>query len=432
MRPAGDAMSTSAAAIVEHVAARLGMEVRAERRGLLEDAVRRHAVTRGYGDAGCLHRAMLDDRRALDEVTGALTNCESYFFRHPEHLQALARHVVPERRRAWGGPGARLRIWSAGCACGQEPYSILLALEAASQLDGVSVFATDVSAAALTEARAGVYSPWSLRGVGGSLERLLTVTGDQVVVPPAVRGRVRFAQLNLAAPVYPAVVSGTWALDVVFCRNVLIYLRPEVIEAVYQRLYSTLSPGGWLFVAPADPPPNRAAPFEQVELEGALAYRRPSAGASASRPLSLAPSRPRPAAPQDTFRDSLAAARALASSWPALAVRQTARLRDAHPGRWEVPLLLGLLHIQRGDAEAAASALRAAVALAPTQPLLHHLLAVIACRQGDSVAARRAEAMARALALQLPPDAPVEPFDGMTAADLLAVIDQDPCPESDA
>jgi len=166
---------------------------------------------------------------------------ETYFYRHPEQLHALA-GLLRERE----GP---LRIWSAGCASGEEPYSIAMALlDAGRGGRGDRIVATDVSERALRSAESGIYSAWSLRRMPAHVRSGHLHGEGQWRVSEEARALVEFRRHNLVADPPP---SGPF--DAVLCRNVLIYFEPPTAAAILYRLAGALAPGGFLVLSPVDP-----------------------------------------------------------------------------------------------------------------------------------------------------------------------------------
>lgn len=193
-------------------------------------------------------------QHALDQLVVGETN----FFRQRPWFARLEEVVlaplIADRMRTGC---RRLRIWSAGCATGEEPYSLALVLRRLLQGLGewdVRIVGTDVSSAFLAAARRAVYRPWALREVDPELRARAFHSVDRgcFELAPAMRANVSFAVHNLAAdvPLPPALALGD--VDLAVCRNVLMYLEPEQQRAVARRLARTLAPGGWLAVAPIE------------------------------------------------------------------------------------------------------------------------------------------------------------------------------------
>ncbi len=193
------------------------------------------------------------------ELVRAITVGETYFFRNQAHFNALRNHVLPEliaRRRESGYK--HLRLWSAGCATGEEPYSLAMLLrELLPDIESwqITLLATDVNVTSLEIARRGVYRPLSFRNETPEYirERWFTSTPAGYVLDPTIRNMVTFAPLNLVADAYPSYENGTMGIDLLICRNVTIYFDAEVTREVVGRFYRALVEGGWLVVGHAEP-----------------------------------------------------------------------------------------------------------------------------------------------------------------------------------
>jgi chemotaxis protein methyltransferase CheR len=206
-----------------------------------------------------------------------LTIGETRFFRNEAHFDALRRHIFPEliaRRSAL----RVLRIWSAGCASGEEPYSIAMLLhDILPDIDNwtVSILATDINPAFLRRAREGLYSAWSFRETPENLRsRFFTPEENRWRLNEDIRRMVTFMRLNLAEPQYPSIANGTYALDMIICRNVTIYFDPVTTRQVAERFYGTLAPGGWLLVGHAEPQASTYHQFETRNFPNAILYRK--------------------------------------------------------------------------------------------------------------------------------------------------------------
>nr|WP_211194646.1 protein-glutamate O-methyltransferase CheR [Pyxidicoccus fallax] len=249
-----------------------------------EEAISRAMARAGLTDLEAYRARLAEDSAALDDLLTELTIGETYFFRTPEHFEHLRRVVLPElnERR---GPTHTLRLWSAACASGEEPYSLAVLLRDEGWSHRMSVYATDVSRGALARARQANYGEWSLRGPWeGRMRAHLRPEGRRYVLAPEIRELVRFGYLNLALDTWPSADSGIWKLDVIFCRNVLIYFNPATIEGVARRLHDALAEGGYLFTGPSDPPLGALAPLEPVLTDWGVLYRRPLPGTVVSIP----------------------------------------------------------------------------------------------------------------------------------------------------
>jgi chemotaxis protein methyltransferase CheR len=249
-----------------------------------EEAISGAMARAGITDFDAYRARLAENPSTLDDLLIELTVGETYFFRTPEHFEHLRRAVLPELRERLG-PDHTVRVWSAACASGEEPYSAAVLLQAEGWGGHMSVYATDVSRGALARAREARYGEWSLRGPWADRMRPhLRVEGRRYVLSPEVQQRVRFGYLNLALDTWPSADSGIWKLDVIFCRNVLIYFNRATIEAVARRLHDALAEGGYLFTGPSDPPLGDLAPLEPILTAWGVLYRRPLHGASVPAP----------------------------------------------------------------------------------------------------------------------------------------------------
>lgn len=211
---------------------------------------------------------------ASEAVVDAVTVGETSFFRFRAQFNALERVVIPaimERNQ----PIRAVTAWSAGCSNGAEPYSLSLLVHRSfgALLTGwrVDILGTDVSAAALAEAQTGEYSAWTIRDLPEDMQRdCFARQGDRWRLRGLYRQGVRFLHHNLVNQPPPA--SG---LDLVLCRNVLMYFDPDTRLRVLRQLGAALVPGGWLLLGHAEAGPLANELFEIVMLPDCTLYRRP-------------------------------------------------------------------------------------------------------------------------------------------------------------
>jgi chemotaxis protein methyltransferase CheR len=234
-----------------------------------------------------------DGIRELELLVEALRVGETRFFRHRAHVQAVQGAVVPALAAARsGGP---VKAWSAGCATGEEAYTlaILLARGLPAPLYQVSVHATDISREALAIAKVGEYPLSSLDHVPDELRKRAfeSIAPDRVRVARPFASLVRFESHNLTDPEYPQ------KLDLIWCRNVLIYFGQEARRQVVLRLIESLAPGGFLFVGYAETLRDFDS-LEAVRTPDAVLYRKPLA--------SRTPAQGRPVMPAPPLRQPMA------------------------------------------------------------------------------------------------------------------------------
>ncbi len=261
--------------ILDFVQQRTGLYIRSAQHQHAASAIGRAMRKAGSSDPRAYVSRLERDMAALDELIIELVVGETYFFRFPDQFRFLAQTILPElvgRLRET----AIMRFWSAGCATGEEAYSLAIVLEEAGLLSRARILGTDISKAAIEQAGRGVFHDWALRGEGQSRVMPHATRRDgSYVLHSELRQAVHFRCLNLARDAYPPVAGGTGHQDVIFCRNVLIYLKPSTIGQVAAKLYQSLSPGGWLVTAASDPQLDAHVPFEMVQGPRGVYYRRP-------------------------------------------------------------------------------------------------------------------------------------------------------------
>ena len=222
----------------------------------------------------------------IEILASHLTIPETYFWREPLVFNALEQHILPELIRERQNKDRRLRIWSAGCATGEEPYSLAMALHRAlPSRKGwqISILATDLNPRILRLAKAGVYKPWSFRNAPAWLQRdyFLPKAGGKFELRPEIRKMVSFAYLNLGEDVYPSALNSTTGMDIIFCRNVLMYFMPERARQVIQSLVRCLSDGGWLMVGACELLREKFDRLSCVQFSGTTVYRKQDISAPA-------------------------------------------------------------------------------------------------------------------------------------------------------
>jgi chemotaxis protein methyltransferase CheR len=351
----------------QRVEAATGLTFAGMRRRQFDAALDRMAAALGLpGAAACASWLLAGPWDEARDVLCArfLTVGETYFLREPRAFELvcdLARtHLVPGLTRP-------LRIWSAGCCTGEEPYSIALALRRdVPQLapDRVSILATDLNDAFLDAARAGIYRRWSFRRTDPSdLAAFFRPLGDgRYEIDPALRAQVRFERLNLAADAYP-----TQAMDVIFCRNVLMYFGPEQAARVVARLRDCLADGGWLVVNASEASTRLFQGLTPVVLDDAMFFRKGELPAPVPAEPAVAPPSPAP-----TFHPE-----------PLAATAPTAPVPSGDTAMARVHALA-----QAGGREEALQCLRRAVEAEALSAPLQRSAALFALEHGDGALAR--------------------------------------------
>ncbi|MGE4298683.1 MAG: protein-glutamate O-methyltransferase CheR [Desulfovibrionaceae bacterium] len=202
----------------------------------------------------------------LGSLINAVTTNTTDFFREPKHFDFLSGHVLPEWMAA-NGPHRRLRLWSAGCSVGMEPYTLAMVLnefKAVSAGFTFSILATDISSQALEKAVAGIYEEDRVAPVPDALKRKYLLrskdrTRRLVRIAPEVRKQIAFKRLN-----FMDAFSFREPMDIIFCRNVIIYFDRPTQEVLFQKFCQHLRPGGYIFIGHSESLAGMDLPLRQT------------------------------------------------------------------------------------------------------------------------------------------------------------------------
>lgn len=254
----------------------------ASRERFFSTRVREHLAEKGLASGSELLGLVRGSSIEYEALLERLLTQETSFFRYPAVFEALEKRILPEvqERKFWENPRT-LRIWSAGCSTGEEPYSIAMtvldALKFAEAWE-IEILATDVSRRALRHAERGVYSKRTLQGVlPYRVENCFTATKHGHQVKPRIRRMISFAQMNLVESVYVG------KLDCIFCMNVLMYFSEERRLGILRRFYDALEPGGYFLLGHAETLSNVPVKLEPVVIGDCRLYRKPGAAAAEGR-----------------------------------------------------------------------------------------------------------------------------------------------------
>ncbi|MGR9115618.1 MAG: CheR family methyltransferase [Gammaproteobacteria bacterium] len=264
------------------IADRLGLNFPKERWGDLERNIAIAAQEFDYPSTESYITRLLSgptSRNLIETLASYLTVGETYFFREPRSFEALETHVLPELLKVRRSQGKRLRIWSAGCCTGEEPYSIAILLDKLIpdyQSWNSTLLATDITPRFLRKAVDGIYGEWSFRGAPDWIrDHYFSKQNDGLYeINPWIRQRVTFSCLNLVDDNYPSILNNTNSMDIIFCRNVLMYFTEEQAKKVVHNLYRSLADGGWLITGSIEGPYNLFVPFAPVEFAGTILYQK--------------------------------------------------------------------------------------------------------------------------------------------------------------
>lgn len=459
------------------VATSMGLHFPRERWADLERGIAAAAREFGLGPESCADRLLSASlaRSDLEVLASHLTVGETYFFREKESLEVLRQRIVPELLRSGHDGQRHLRIWSAGCCTGEEPYSVAMILDGLIADDAgwkVTILATDINPHFLRKAALGIYGDWSFRGTPTWIrERYFKRRKDgRFELHAAIRSRVTFSYLNLAGDMYPSLTNNTNAMDVIFCRNVLMYFTEERAEAVSRNLYRSLVDGGWLIASSTEAANSLFSAFSAVQLPGAVLYRKivgskappvaigysapgfgePEAHSLEARSLSPEPA-PRPAELERSAPQNGAPEQTVTAVEPGMAERPTPEHEDsqallvnarryANEGRLADAIewceraiavdkmnpahryLLATVQQEQGQTEAAAQSLMRALYLDPNFVLAHFGLANVELARGRRREARRHFANALSALEAHASDEILPESDGLTAGRLAEII----------
>lgn len=399
----------------EFLAQQVGLHFPKERWPDLLRGIKAAAREFGFHDADACMQWLLStplDRNRIETLACYLTVGETYFFRDPQAFNALQTHILPTLIQFRRQHGKMLRIWSAGCSTGEEAYSLAILIQRLIpdfRQWHICILGTDINPYALAKAEAGVYSEWSFRNAPDWLKSgYFRVTGKRhYEIIPSVRKMVTFTYLNLMEESYPSLVNNTNAIDIIFCRNVLMYFKPALIAQVVRRHCLSLMDGGWLVVSPAEVQVIAEAmidALEAVDFSDAVLYRKnvPHAAQSSAAPFLAGPEpaeqtvirsvkQPASRATPITADKTPSASRTLAYQH-ALDLYQQGQYDEAaaqavtllaNPQtKLKATSLLAKIHANQGNLDKARQWCGQTIDANPLDPLGHYLLAIVLLEQG--------------------------------------------------
>jgi len=257
-----------------------GLHFGQESRFLLERRIARRCADLGLRSFNAYHYVLRNDISGEGELAWAIDNLttnETYFLREKAQLMALIEEIIPSLQARGGGAGAApVSIWSAGCSSGEEPYSIVLLAQEAGLEPGrdLRVYASDISRQMLHKARRGIYREASFRQTDPFLrEKYFSEKDGLFRISDEIKKHVSFAHLNLLDEARSALLG---SLDVVLCRNVIIYFDVETKRRVVRTFHQKLKPGGFLLLGHSESLINLSTDFELKHLRHDMVYRKPA------------------------------------------------------------------------------------------------------------------------------------------------------------
>jgi chemotaxis protein methyltransferase CheR len=426
-------------------------EVIADQTGLHFPPERRVDLVRALGDAasefgfdgadGCAEWLLSTALSGEEMRTLArhLTIGETYFFRERPSFQALAEHVLPALIRQHRDGDRRLRLWSAACSTGEEAYSLAILVRQVlpDWRDwNIGILATDINTQSLRRAEAGVYGEWSFRECPADFREIyFTPAGKRRHrVHDDLRSMITFAELNLAQDSFPPHTHG---MDLILCRNLLIYFTPAHAARLVARFRGVLRDEGWLVVSPSECSQALFSGFAPVNFPGSVLYRKgepipPAPPLTASQTVTVLESPPTVAIPQAVPVSAEPPPSAAALESRARTLADQGALPEALQAidDWisvdkldaAAHYLRAMVLLELGERESSRAALQRAVFLAPDLSLAHFALGNHARAEARHVEAQRHFANAARQLRGRPADEPVPESGGMSTRRLLEII----------
>ena len=369
---------------------RYGLHFSSNRRTELEYGIRHAFASSSCASLDEFYKLLVNAESGsveMDLLVNAVTVSETHFFRDAAQFNALATSILPEIVKHKTSLRT-LRIWSAGCASGEEPYSIAMLLrDVLPDIDSwsITILATDINTTVLERARVASYGQWAFREDRALAlrSRYFHPVGNRFELSPQIKRMVTFSQLNLMEDRYPSFETNTMMMDLIICRNVTIYFPQEVTQKVVGRYHNALVNGGWLIVGHSEPsleiykefqPRNfpdtvvyqrddnakpKTAPFVFAPLQVPVPPGRSATDATPTRPILIPRINPQPASASSTQEESAAQMLAHAGELLEFGHDQAAlnildKLAETERNNPQVYVLLGKVYANRGawiDAE---------------------------------------------------------------------------------
>lgn len=269
-------------AFIQLIVERTGLKIRENDQKTFKEIILERAKLTGLDSVSVYYRLLIADTEQSNQEWGRLTteitNTESFFFRDKGQFKLLKNHIFPEliRRKS---KSKTIRVCSAGCSTGEEPYSIAMLLNELipnfRDWD-IIILGIDINMEAVKKAKAGVYRPWSFRGIDQDLQqRFFERTNEQYHISDDIKKIVRFQTGNLLDSSSLDPLSDIRDMDLILCRNVFIYFSNSAVKTVLNKFYNALSPSGYLLVGHAELYSQNPNKFWIKMFEESIAYQRP-------------------------------------------------------------------------------------------------------------------------------------------------------------
>jgi chemotaxis protein methyltransferase CheR len=265
----------------ELIAAQLGLHFPPARWDDLERGIGAAAQELGARDLQSFVRSFVSSpwtKSRIEILASHLTIGETYFFRDGKTFEILQDHILPELISSRQKTERRLRVWSAGCCTGEEPYSIAMLLSRMIpdlKFWNITILGTDINRRFLQKASEGIYRDWSFRSNPTWIQaKDFHRKNGLLEISPDVKKMVTLSYLNLAEDAFPSLSNNTNAMDVILCRNVLMYFSVEQARKVIGNFHRCLIDGGWLIVSPSETSQLLFSQFQTVSFPEATLYQK--------------------------------------------------------------------------------------------------------------------------------------------------------------
>lgn len=369
-----------------------------------------------------------------------LTTGETYFFRDKGQFTLLKNWLLPELIK-YRKAERTLHIWSAGCSTGEEAYSIAILLdELAQELEGwnILILGTDINEVAIEKARRGSYGEWSFRQVGDEIrERYFRKKRNEWILDERIRGMVRLEVMDLITDRYPDYGRNLYDMDLILCRNVFIYFKPEVVSKVVEKMAATLMDGGYLMTGHAEIRARELPSLKAKVFPESVIYQKNSnfVGAYGNTPLrtEFRIQKPEVRTPKPTLllipsppaeegkneRSELKEARAYADMGrhdeAVKRCKEAIKTDPFSPGPY---YLLAQIARESGNREEEMEMLKKVIYLSPSDVAAYLELGIIYENEGDGARALKMRTTALGLLNAMSKDAHIEPYMDFTAGEL--------------
>ena len=266
------------------IASKLGRHFSPECRHDIERIIGQIAREFGLPDVASGMRWLLNlrpEQLQMQILTRHFTVGETYFFRDDKAFAAIEHLICPQLVAAVQKRQRQISIWCAGCSSGEEPYSLAILFErmlSAADRKRFRIYATDINHHLLEQAQAGFFKEWSFRATPDWIKQKYFRKNDQSLyqISSSIKARVKFSYLNLIENTYPNLFNHTSDIDLLLCRNVLMYMSPEQQQRIVAAFYRCLNHGGWLLVSPVETSGPAFSAFASIYFRDSIIYRKPA------------------------------------------------------------------------------------------------------------------------------------------------------------